>query len=246
MAGGRLNPAVDREPFAESKAAARRCPASPGVPQRRVHLREEFTLPIPNREIARRPARTARGQPSLSGIALSVKSVPLYEKVAHFRQDFCRKGTQRTQRQGHAAFSLRPLFSSMANPCLVSALPLCAAGRAGHFAQFCGKSSQVLLNEQLTTRAGCSQSRSIKPNQGIFLCVELAFPPKAQWSVGVLEYWVFPSLHHSITPFRNLTPFRSFPSRPLRPPPAACLEPALAPILPIPLASPAGCAMMAG
>ena len=40
-----------------------------------THLREEFTIPIPNREIARMSAGTDRGQMSLPTIDLSVKSV---------------------------------------------------------------------------------------------------------------------------------------------------------------------------
>jgi hypothetical protein len=43
-------------------------------------------------------------------------------------------------------------------------IPSVAAGRAGPYAPFCGKSLQVPAIEQLTIELGCCQSRLIKVN----------------------------------------------------------------------------------
>jgi hypothetical protein len=47
-------------------------------------------------------------------------------------------------------------------------IPLVATGRAAPFGAFCGKSSQVPFNAQLTRHSGGSQSSIIKPNPVIF------------------------------------------------------------------------------
>jgi len=63
----------------------------------------------------------------------SVKSVPLKGKITQFREDSCRKGTQRTDRQELMLF----FFVIFAFSC--GQFNLVAAGRAGRFAPFCGK-----------------------------------------------------------------------------------------------------------
>jgi hypothetical protein len=57
-----------------------------------------------------------------------VKSVPLYEKIAHFQEDFCRKGTQRAQRQELMLFFLCDLLRSLAASSIW--LRLCRSGKS--------------------------------------------------------------------------------------------------------------------
>ena len=65
---------------------------------------------------------------------LSVKSVVLYRRIVQFQQDFCRKGTHRTQRQGLMQFILCD-FCVLLRP-----IPVwLRLRRLGFFLFFCGK-----------------------------------------------------------------------------------------------------------
>jgi hypothetical protein len=105
-------------------------------------------------------------------------------------------------------------------------ISLVAAGRAGHIVPFCGKSSQMLFNAQLTRHAGGSQSSPIKPNPRIYYESTSRKEPNEGlecWSIGVMECWSIgemvkfshPSLHHSINPAPLFSGCRH-PNQPLK------------------------------
>jgi hypothetical protein len=102
------------------------------------------------------------------------QSVPLYEKVAHFRQVFAAKERKEPRDKDLCSiffvtfviFCGKSLFGC-GGPLweILGSNPSVAAGRAAHFAPLGGKSSQMLFNAQLTRHADSFLSSLIKPNQ---------------------------------------------------------------------------------
>ena len=104
------------------------------------HLREDFTIPIPNREMARMSVGAARGLPSPAANALSVKSVrrmkksrvsdkifAAMERKEHKDKDLC--SISFVFFCGKSLFGCG--FAALGNPW---SFPLVAAGCAGPFA----------------------------------------------------------------------------------------------------------------